>query len=141
MSRSATFFWKPPTTKRNTPKSGSSACRARAARTAENLLDAAAGEHYEWSDMYASFAQVAKEEGFNDIAALFDLVAKIENSHEQRFRKLLDNLNTGKVFQRDAETVWVCLNCGHIYRGATPPALCPVCKKPQAWFKLQVEDY
>lgn len=109
--------------------------------TAENLLDAAAGEHYEWSDMYANFAQVAKEEGFNDIAALFDLVAKIENSHEQRFRKLLDNLNTSKVFQRDAETVWVCLNCGHIYRGATPPALCPVCKKPQAWFKLQVEDY
>lgn len=85
--------------------------------TPANLADAAAGERYEWTEMYKEFAQIAKEEGFTELAALFDLVAKIEKSHEERFNKLLDNLNTGKVFKREAQTVWVCLNCGHLYTG------------------------
>ena len=77
----------------------------------------------------------------NQLAALFDLVAKIEKSHEERFNKLLDNLNTGKVFKREAQTVWVCLNCGHLYTGETPPTICPVCKHAQAYFQMHVEDY
>lgn len=109
--------------------------------TPANLADAAAGERYEWTEMYKEFAQIAKEEGFTELAALFDLVAKIEKSHEERFNKLLDNLNTGKVFKREAQTVWVCLNCGHLYTGETPPTICPVCKHAQAYFQMHVEDY
>lgn len=109
--------------------------------TAANLQDAAAGEHYEWTEMYADFAKVAREEGFTDIANAFELVSKIEKTHEERFLKLLDNLNTGKVFNREPQTVWICLNCGHLYTGATPPTLCPVCKHPQAYFQMHVEDY
>ena len=109
--------------------------------TLDSLVDAANGEHYEWTEMYKEFAQIAKEEGFTELAALFDLVAKIEKSHEERFNKLLDNLNTGKVFKREAQTVWVCLNCGHLYTGETPPTICPVCKHAQAYFQMHVEDY
>ena len=109
--------------------------------TAENLKDAQAGEHYEWTEMYADFAKVAREEGFTDIANAFELVSKIEKTHEERFLKLLDNLNTGKVFNREPQTVSICLNCGHLYTGATPPTLCPVCKHPQAYFQMHVEDY
>ena len=109
--------------------------------TAENLVDAAAGEHYEWTEMYADFAATAREEGFTDLAALFELVGKIESAHEQRFRKLQDNIKTGKVFHREAKTVWICLNCGHIHTGEQPPQICPVCGKPRAYFQLHIADY
>lgn len=109
--------------------------------TPEGLADAAAGEHYEWEEMYAEFAKVAKEEGFQDIAALFGLVAKIEKTHEERFLKLLSNIKDGKVFHREPQTIWVCLNCGHVHTGAEPPTICPVCKKPQAFFQMHVADY
>ncbi len=109
--------------------------------TLRNLEDAAGGEHYEWAQMYSEFAKTAREEGFLDIAAAFDLVAKIESAHETRYRTLIDNLNNGAVFKRDEQTVWICMNCGHLHTGATPPAVCPVCKKPQAYFKLHIADY
>ncbi|MCI8554578.1 MAG: rubrerythrin family protein [Clostridiales bacterium] len=109
--------------------------------TMDNLLDAAAGEHYEWSEMYAEFAQVAREEGFQDIAATFEMVGRIEKSHEQRFQKLADNIRDGKVFSREENTLWVCLNCGHIHKGAQPPAMCPTCKHPQSYFQIHLEDY
>ena len=109
--------------------------------TAENLLDAAAGENYEWTDMYAKMAQEAREEGFNDIAALFDGVAKIEKEHEERYRKLLKNVEEGTVFSRDGDMIWQCSNCGHIVIGKKAPMLCPVCKHPQAYFQIEAENY
>ncbi|MBQ3093863.1 MAG: rubrerythrin family protein [Clostridia bacterium] len=109
--------------------------------TFDNLNDAAGGEHYEWTEMYAEFAKTAREEGFNDIAAAMELVANIENAHEQRYRKLMSNLQSGEVFKRKPQTVWICMNCGHLHTGETPPKMCPVCKKPQAYFKLHVADY
>ena len=105
--------------------------------TAENLLDAAEGENYEWTDMYAKMAQEAREEGFNDIAALFDGVAKIEKEHEERYRKLLKNVEEGTVFSRDGDMIWQCSNCGHIVIGKKAPMLCPVCKHPQAYFQIK----
>lgn len=109
--------------------------------TAENLLDAAEGENYEWTDMYAKMAQEAREEGFNDIAALFDGVAKIEKEHEERYRKLLKNVEEGTVFSRDGDMIWQCSNCGHIVIGKKSPMLCPVCKHPQAYFQIKAENY
>lgn len=109
--------------------------------TIDALKDAAGGEHYEWAEMYAEFSRVAKEEGFDDLAAAFELVANIESMHEQRYRKLIDNLETGAVFKRKPQTMWICLSCGHIHTGETPPAMCPVCKKPQAYFQLHISDY
>ncbi len=109
--------------------------------TAENLLDAAEGENYEWTDMYAKMAQEAREEGFNDIAALFDGVAKIEKEHEERYRKLLKNVEEGTVFSRDGDMIWQCSNCGHIVIGKKAPMLCPVCKHPQAYFQIKAENY
>ncbi len=109
--------------------------------TVDNLTDAAAGEHYEWSEMYKEFAATAQEEGFTELAALFNMVAGIEKTHEQRYQKLLDNVNSGAVFKRTAQTVWVCLNCGHVYTGETPPTICPVCKHPQSYFQLPAENY
>ena len=109
--------------------------------TADNLADAAAGEHYEATEMYTGFAKTAREEGFTEIANTFEMVAKIESLHEQRFNKLHGNLEDGKVFKRGAGTVWICLNCGHVYTGETPPTLCPVCKHPPAYFQMHVEDY
>ena len=109
--------------------------------TIENLLLAAEGEHYEWAEMYAEFASVAREEGFTELAATFELVGKIERSHEERFLKLRENILQGKVFKRPEETVWICLNCGHIHIGNEAPTICPVCKKGQAYFQLNVTDY
>jgi rubrerythrin len=109
--------------------------------TLENLKAAADGEHYEWTDMYKGFAQTAREEGFDDIAFLFEGVGAIEKHHEERYLELLDNLNSGKVFKRTEGTVWICRNCGHISVGAEPPKLCPVCTHPQAYFQLQVKNY
>lgn len=109
--------------------------------TEENLKDAAAGEHYEWSDMYATFAKEAREEGFAHIAALFEGVAKIEKTHEERYLKLLENVENGLVFSRDGDIVWVCTNCGHIHIGKTAPQVCPVCAHPQAYFEIKAENY
>ena len=111
------------------------------ATTPANLLDAAEGENYEWTDMYATFAQQAREEGFNRIAALFEMVGKIEKEHEQRYRRLLANLEEGLVFSREGDMVWICRNCGHIHVGKQAPQVCPVCKHPQDFFELRAENY
>ena len=109
--------------------------------TADNLLDAASGENYEWTEMYAEFAKTAKEEGFDRIAYLFEAVGKIEKHHEERYRKLLENVKDGLVFSRDGECIWQCSNCGHIHIGKKAPAMCPVCAHPQAYFELRAENY
>lgn len=109
--------------------------------TTTNLTDAAAGEHYEWTDMYAGFAATAREEGFKELAAAFEGVAKIEKRHEQRYLDLKENIEKGVVFKRAEEEVWICDNCGHIHTGADAPAECPVCHHAQAYFKLHVKDY
>ncbi|WP_312045406.1 rubrerythrin family protein, partial [Anaerotignum sp.] len=109
--------------------------------TAENLLDAAMGENYEWTDMYANFAKEAKEEGFDRIAYLFEGVAKIEKEHEERYRQLLENVKTGAVFSKEEESVWQCENCGHRHVGKDAPGLCPVCNHPQSYFRLASQNY
>ena len=109
--------------------------------TTENLLDAALGENYEWTDMYAGFAKTAREEGFNKIAFLFEGVAKIEKEHEERYRKLLANVKDGLVFSRDNDQIWKCANCGHILIGKKAPELCPVCSHPKAYFEIRAENY
>ena len=109
--------------------------------TAENLLDAAQGENYEWTDMYARFAQEAREEGFTKIAALFDMVGKIEKEHEERYRKLLANVEGQLVFSREGDCIWECANCGHIVIGKKAPEMCPVCKHPKAFFQIKAENY
>ncbi len=109
--------------------------------TKENLLDAAAGEHYEWTDMYANFAKDAREEGFDKIAYLFEGVAKIEKEHEERYRKLLENVEEGLVFSREGDTIWQCANCGHIHVGKKAPDKCPICDHPQAYFKILAKNY
>lgn len=106
-----------------------------------NLLDAAEGENYEWTDMYAGFAKTAKEEGFGKIAFLFEAVGKIEKEHEERYRKLLSNLKEGKVFERSEKKVWICANCGHIHFGEKAPEVCPVCDHPKAYFRIKAENY
>jgi rubrerythrin len=109
--------------------------------TVANLKDAAAGEHYEWTEMYKNFAEVAKEEGFNDIAALFTKVAVIEKHHEERYRTLLANVESGKVFAKEEKKYWICRNCGHIVCCAKAPELCPVCDHPRAFFELHNENF
>ena len=111
------------------------------ADTMTNLKDAAAGENDEWTDMYARFAEVAREEGLNRIAVLFEMVGKIEKHHEERYLELLKNLEEGKVFEREEEQAWVCLECGHIHYGKKAPKACPVCTYPQAHFELQAKNY
>ena len=109
--------------------------------TKTNLLDAAEGENYEWTDMYAEFARTAKEEGFDHIAYLFEEVGKIEKEHEERYRKLLENVEGGLVFSRDEDMIWQCSNCGHIHIGKKAPEVCPVCAHPQSYFQLQAKNY
>lgn len=109
--------------------------------TMENLHDAAAGENYEWTDMYAEFAKTAKEEGFDHIAYLFEEVAKIEKEHEERYRKLIANIEGGLVFSRDNDMIWQCSNCGHICVGKKAPEVCPVCAHPQSYFEIKKENY
>lgn len=109
--------------------------------TAANLQDAAAGENYEWTDMYATFAKEAKEEGFDHIAFLFEEVGKIEKEHEERYLKLLENVEKGLVFSRDGEKIWKCSNCGHIVIGKEAPEICPVCSHPRAYFEIKAENY
>ncbi|MCH5283547.1 MAG: rubrerythrin family protein [Treponema sp.] len=109
--------------------------------TAENLKDAAAGENYEWTNMYAEFAKTAREEGFVDIAEKFEGVAKIEKEHEERYKKLLDNVTKELVFSKDGEKIWQCRNCGHICIGKEAPETCPVCDHPKAYFQIKPENY
>ena len=109
--------------------------------TAENLEDAANGENYEWTDMYAGFAKEAKEEGFDEIADLFLMVAAIEKEHEERYRTLLLNVKNEMVFSKDGDAIWQCSNCGHIVIGQKAPDVCPVCKHPQAYFQMKAENY
>ena len=109
--------------------------------TVDNLKDAAAGENYEWTDMYAGFAKTAREEGFDHIAELFEGVAKIEKEHEERYLKLVKNLEEGLVFSRDGDVIWQCANCGHIVIGKKAPEVCPVCAHPQAYFQIKAENY
>ena len=109
--------------------------------TAANLLDAAEGENYEWTDMYAQMAKDAKEEGFDHIAFLFEKVAAIEKEHEERYRKLLKNIEDEIVFSRDNDMIWQCSNCGHIVIGKKAPEVCPVCDQPKAYFMIKAENY
>ena len=106
-----------------------------------NLEDAAAGENYEWTEMYAQMAKDAREEGFDHIAFLFEEVAKIEKEHEERYRKLLANIDGGIVFSRDNDMIWQCANCGHIVIGKAAPEVCPVCEHPKAYFQIKAENY
>lgn len=109
--------------------------------TEANLKDAAAGENYEWTDMYPTFAKEAREEGFTKIAALFDMVAKIEKEHEERYLKLLKNLQTDAIFIKEEKVLWQCANCGHIVLGSKAPEICPVCAHPKAYFQIKAENY
>lgn len=109
--------------------------------TATNLLDAAAGENYEWTEMYAEFAKTAKEEGFDHIAYLFEAVGKIEKEHEERYRAILEKLNTETIFVSEEVQVWVCTNCGHIHVGKKAPEMCPVCQHPKAYFQKKANAF
>lgn len=109
--------------------------------TAENLVAAASGENYEWTEMYSNFAKEAEEEGFTEIAKLFRGVQAIEQEHEKRYLKLLDNLKTDKVFIKDDIVIWKCRNCGHVHIGKDAPELCPVCTHPKAYFELKSDNY
>ena len=109
--------------------------------TATNLLDAASGENYEWTEMYAEFAKTAKEEGFDHIAYLFEAVGKIEKEHEERYRAVLEKLNAETIFVSEEVQVWVCTNCGHIHVGKKAPEMCPVCQHPKSYFQKKVENY
>lgn len=109
--------------------------------TTENLKLAAAGENYEWTEMYAEFAKTAREEGFEEIALRFEMVGAIEKQHEERYRALIDNIETGKVFSRDGDAIWICRNCGHIVIGKNAPEICPVCSHPKAFFELEAHNY
>ena len=109
--------------------------------TVANLEAAAAGEHEEWTSMYADFAKEAHEEGYDDIAREFERVGAIEKHHEERYRKLVENIRKGEVFARVAPQKWICLNCGHVYIGEKAPEMCPTCKHPKAYFQIEAENY
>ena len=109
--------------------------------TAENLAEAAAGENYEWTDMYAGFAETAEKEGFTELAAKFRLVAAIEKSHEERYRALLNNIELAEVFAKSDVQIWECRNCGHIVVGTNAPEVCPTCNHPQSYFEIRKENY
>ena len=109
--------------------------------TVENLNDAADGENYEWTEMYREFAQTARDEGFEEIAAQMELVGKIEKEHEERYRKLLENIESDRVFIREDVVIWKCRNCGHIHIGKEAPELCPACKHPRSFFEIKSENY
>lgn len=109
--------------------------------TVDNLELAAEGENWEWTDMYVEYARVAREEGFDELADKFDGVAAIEKTHEERYRKLLSNINEHKVFSRDGDSIWVCRNCGHVVIGKDAPEVCPVCNHPQAFYELQPQNF
>ena len=109
--------------------------------TLKALEDAANGENYEWTEMYAQFAKEAEEEGFTELAVLFEMVGKIEKEHEERYRKLLENVKNNAVFSKSDKVVWECANCGHVFEGENAPELCPVCKHPKAYFFMKAKNY
>ena len=109
--------------------------------TTENLQAAIDGENYEWTDMYKEFAETAREEGFTQLAFKFEAVAKIEKAHEERYKKLLNNIEDKKVFSKDGDAIWICRNCGHIVIGKDAPKICPVCNHPQSYFEVKAENY
>lgn len=109
--------------------------------TMDNLKEAAGGENYEWTEMYPTFAKEAREEGFDEIANLFEMVADIEKEHEERYKKLLANIEGGLVFSKDGDVIWQCANCGHICIGKKAPEVCPVCAHPQSYFQVKAENY
>lgn len=109
--------------------------------TLANLADAAAGENQEWTHMYKEFAETAKAEGFEDIAVLFERVGEVEKHHEDRYRQLIENLENGVIFKRDNVVSWKCLECGYIHFGTEPPAICPACSHPKAYYELRCENY
>ncbi len=109
--------------------------------TIDNLKDAISGENYEWTDMYAKFADDAMKEGFNDIAFLFTEVAKIEKEHEERYKTLLSNIENNEVFNKDSKKAWICRNCGHVHFGDEAPEICPVCKHPKSFFEIKANNY
>jgi len=109
--------------------------------TEENLLDAATGENYEWTEMYKEFAETAKEEGFDRLAKLFEMVGAIEKEHEERYRRLLQNIKDDRVFKKDGNKIWVCRNCGHVYEGTEALKVCPVCAHPQSFMEVQADNY
>lgn len=109
--------------------------------TPENLAAAADGENYEWTDMYADFAKTAREEGFDEIADKFEAVGQIEKHHEERYRKLLKNINDAKVFSKDGDAIWICRNCGHVVVGKNAPEVCPVCNHPQSYFEIKADNF
>ena len=109
--------------------------------TLTNLKDAANGENYEWTDMYKEFEETAKEEGFKEIASLFKMVGEIEKHHEERFRKLLKNIDDELVFSKDEEKIWICRNCGHVYKGKKALKVCPVCKHPESYMEVKADNY
>lgn len=109
--------------------------------TAENLKAAAEGENYEWTDMYAEFAKVAKEEGFNELAYLFDAVGKIEKEHEERYLRLLQNIEDESIFEKKEDKIWICRNCGHVYVGTKALEVCPVCKHPKSYMEVKADNY
>ena len=109
--------------------------------TIDNLKDAANGENYEWTEMYEEFARVAEEEGFTEIARLFRGVGQIEKHHEERYLKLVDNIDNNLVFKKDEEVVWICRNCGHVYYGKEAPKVCPICNHPQSYMEMKADNY
>ena len=109
--------------------------------TITNLKDAAAGENFEWTDMYKEFAETAKEEGFKEIARLFEAVGQIEKHHEERFLKLVDNIENNLVFEKGEEKIWICRNCGHVYKGKKALSICPVCKHPESYMEVKADNY
>lgn len=109
--------------------------------TLNNLRDAAAGEHYEWAEMYPTFAKEAREEGFTEIAAKFEMIAAIEKRHEERYKKLIENIEQAKVFAREGDRVWICRNCGHVVIGPKAPQMCPACAHPQSFFEILAENF
>nr|HPR24320.1 ferritin family protein [Bacillota bacterium] len=109
--------------------------------TEENLLDAAAGEHYEWTEMYKEMAETAREEGFDEIANQMEGVAAIEKEHEERYRKLAENVKAGKIFEKEEEVLWQCSNCGHQFKARKAPDICPVCLHPKAYFQVKPENF
>lgn len=110
-------------------------------KTDANLIDGASGEHYEWTEMYKGFAKEAREEGFEQIAVLFEGVAQIEKEHEERYLKLSENVKNGEVFKKTGSVSWYCTNCGHIHEGSAAPEICPVCAHPKAYFEVRAQNY
>ena len=109
--------------------------------TIDNLKDAANGENYEWTEMYEEFAKTAEEEGFTEIARLFRGVGEIEKHHEERYLKLIDNIDNNLVFKKDEEVIWICRNCGHVYYGKEAPKVCPICNHPESYMEMKAENY